>query len=135
MPIVTAGDTALIQYHTSAKQHLYIFLTREFETPAKTIFINVTTPNDLSDRSILLYHTDHSFIQYESVLSYPHCTIIEVSKIPALIRSGLFTPQQPINTALLKKIQGVVGSLKLVGMDVKLKLNNLSTKTPELLLP
>jgi hypothetical protein len=134
MAIITAGYTALIQDNPSTK-HLYIFLTREFEQPEKSILINVTTPDNLSDRSILLQPADHPFIKYESVLSYPFCKIIEVSRIPALIQGGLFVPREPIDAILLKKIQNVVGSSRRVGMEVRLKLNDLATKTPELLLP
>jgi hypothetical protein len=133
--VCRAGATALMKYATSGTPHLYVILTNPFDDPPNTIWINVTTPNKKSDRSIILTRGDHPFLTHDSVLSYRFCDIVPLSKFAVLESEKKLIPSTDISPELLKKIQRAVSDSRLVRMQVRLKLHDFAAKNPELLKP
>jgi hypothetical protein len=110
---IYAGTTILMPHQLNGIRHLWIVVTEPAGDPEQVVIVNITsrkinieTNHNLSDDTVILLPSDHSYITRESVVFYGDARMVEVSALQNAIRSSnVFQFHDDCSDEILKRIK------------------------------
>ena len=87
--------------------HLHVILTNPHShlNEPHVLIVNLTTPGQRADRTVVLGIRDHPWIRHPSVVFYALAKLEKVSEVERRLQAGFRKLDTPMKTSALQKVQ------------------------------
>lgn len=100
-----AGDTFLLTGGNVPSPHLWVILWGPAGPADAYLAVFLTTLRSYSDKTCILAAGDHPFIRHDTAVSYRAVERFTAEKLRDLAARGLAKPRQPVDAAVLERMQ------------------------------
>lgn len=90
--------------HVGGTPHLWIILT-DPDPNGLVAMVNITTPKEGSDRTVVLHAREHPRVSHESVIFFPDARLAPADSIRVGVEANYFELCAPVSPALLARIK------------------------------
>jgi len=103
--MLALGDTVLIPKPGQEKSHLWVLVTAVDPQSGEVIIVNFTTQRPHSDKTVIIQQGEHRFVDRPTVVFYSDARFTSLASLEAAVNQGIANQHDPLNPALLKRVQ------------------------------
>lgn len=100
-----AGDTFLLTRGTGEVPHLWVILWGPAGAVQSFLAVYLTTLRAHSDRSCILVHGEHPFIQHDTAVAYGAVQRWTDERLGELGAAGIAKPRPPVSATVLERLR------------------------------